>query len=186
MENKLVTYRNLKIGQRINGTQGNGCTSSFVGYVKAINPSYVTVEMWKKGGTEEKYSTDFLFMVEMTEEEFHAKYRKKAKEVMVNIQNKLHGDELGYHEMWNSWLFGSPYEIAKECIRNKIMVVGYSTDIVPKYGLLDADVADVGVCAEYEDGERFWCHYKMEYLNDMIERNRDLIDGGSAEAEKAE
>ena len=70
MEEKKVTYKYLKGGQEIKGTEGNGYNAGFTAYVKAINPAYVTVEMWKKGGTEEKLDASLLFLVEMSEEEF--------------------------------------------------------------------------------------------------------------------
>lgn len=94
-----------------------------------------------------------MFIVEMTEKEFEDKYRDRAKEVIVGIQNKLHGDELGYHEMWNAWLYGSPYEIASHCVKNSMKVIGHSTDITPKIAMFSGDTLDAGVCAEYENGE---------------------------------
>lgn len=175
MEEKLVTYKNLKIGQEIKGTENGGAFRMFSAYVKAINPAYVTVEIWGKGGEEEKIDASFMFRVEMTEEEFQRKYRSGAREVLLGIQNKLNRDELGYHEMWNAWLYGSPYEIASYCAKNKMKVVGYSSDITPKHSMFSGDILDVGVCAEYEDGERFWCHYRSEDIKKMVERHKNLI-----------
>ncbi len=60
------------------------------------------------------------------------KILEKAKEVLKGIQNKLHGDELRYHELWNTWLHGTPYEIASYCVKNNMKVTGHSTDITPK------------------------------------------------------
>lgn len=174
MENKLVTYKHLTVGQEIKGTEDGGCSSSFSAIVKSINPAYVTVEMWRKGGDEKKIDTSLMFRVEMSEKEFEDKYRDKAKEVIAGIQKKLHGDELGYHEMWNAWLYGTPYEIASYCVKNNMKVIGYSSDIISKltyYG----ETLDVGVCAEYEDGERLWCHYKSEDIKKMVEQYKDLI-----------
>ena len=176
MEEKLVTYKHLKIGQEIKGTEEGNCYRCFVAFVKSINPSYVAVEMWSKGGAEERIGSSCRFRVEMTEKEFNAKYHSAAKEVMQGIQNKLHGDEIGYHEMWNSWLYGTPYEIASQCVKNKMKIVGHSTDIIPKYAMFGADLLDVGVCAEYEDGERFWCHFRSENIEAMVERYKDLLE----------
>ena len=175
MELKRVTYKNLKLGQEINGTYKEGLYRGFRAFVKDINLAYVTVEMWEKGGKEEKISTDHLFRVEMSEKEFEQKYRNGAKEVLQGIQNKLHGDEIGYHEMWNSWLFGTPYEIAKYCVGNKMKIVGYSTDIVPKQTFQE-DIMDAGVCAEYEDGERIWCHFWSSRIKEMVNRYKDLLN----------
>ena len=169
MEKKYVTYKNLKIGQEISGTKDGNLTSMFHAFIKEINPNFVTVEKWRKGGDIEKISTHCLFAVDMTEKEFEDKYREEAKEVFKNIQNKLYKDQIGYHEMWNSWLYGTPYEIAKACKENDMKVVGYCDDIVAKENWISGDIQDIGVCAEYSDGERFWCHFSTKTLNDMIE-----------------
>lgn len=169
MENKYVTYKHLKIGQEIKGTKDGNLTSGFTAYVKDINPNFVTIEKWRKGGNTEKISTHCLFRVNMTEKEFNAKYKEKAKEVIANIQNKLYKDQIGYHEMWNSWLYGNPFEIASACIKHDISIVGHCTDIVHKVNMFSGEELDIGVCAEYSDGERFWCHFSTKTLNDMIE-----------------
>lgn len=174
MEEKAVTYKNLKVGQKIKGTEFAGGFHGFSAFVKAVNPAYVTVEMWRKGGNVEKIDASLMFRIEMTEEEFKEKYRDEAKEVIKGIQNKLHGDELGYHEMWNAWLYGTPYEIASYCVKNKMKVVGHSSDITPKHAMFSGEVLDVGVCAEYEDGERLWCHYRSEDIKKMLERYKNL------------
>lgn len=175
MENKLVTYKHLTVGQEIKGTEGGGCRRSFSAIVKSINSAFITVEMWRKGGEEEKISTSLMFQVAMSEKEFEDKYRSKAEEVIAGIQNKLHGDELGYHEMWNAWLYGTPYEIASYCEKNNMRVVGHSTDITPKIAMFSGDTLDVGVCAEYDDGERIWCHFRSEDIKKMLERYSELI-----------
>ena len=175
MEHKLVTYKQLKIGQEIKGTEISGCSRGFAAFVKTINPAFVTVEMWRKGGTEEKIDSSVMFSVEMTEEEFEEKYFEKAKEVLESIQNKLHQDEIGYHEMWNSWLYGTPYEMASYCIKEKINIVGYASDIIPKIAMFSGDTLDIGVCAEYEDGKRFWCHYRYSDIEKMLKRYERLL-----------
>ncbi len=176
MEEKEVTYKHLKIGQKICGTAGDGRCQAFTAWVKAINPAYVTVAKWEKDGPEEKINTSLLFRVEMSEEEFKTKYREKAKEVLKNIQNPIHGDELGYHEMWNAWLEFSPYEIAQTCIKEKLNIVGHSADIIAKHTMFGNDILDIGVCVENEDGERFWCHFKSEYIKKMVSRYKELLD----------
>lgn len=176
MENKLVTYKSLKAGQEIKGTEGGGWNRSFSAIVKSINPAYVTVEMWRRGGNEEKIDASLMFAVEMSEEDFKVKYHEKAKEVLRGIQNKLHGDELGYHTMWNSWLYGTPYEIAKECVANNMRVIGYSTDISPKHAMFSGDLLDAGVCVEYDNGERFWCHFRSQDIKKMLDQYGELVN----------
>ena len=58
MENKLVTYKHLTVGQEIKGTEDGCYRRSFSAIVKSINPAYVTVEMWRRGGD------DVIFHIE--------------------------------------------------------------------------------------------------------------------------
>lgn len=53
-EEKFVTWKNLKVGQEIRGTRDGNWDRSFRAIVKSINPAFVTVEMWRAGGKEEK------------------------------------------------------------------------------------------------------------------------------------
>lgn len=172
-ESKDVTYKNLQIGQEIRGHKLGGLSSSYRAIVKAINPCEITVSMW--GKYEEKIDSSSLFQVKLTDEEFKDKYRKKAKEALDSFKNKLHRDEIGYHEMWNAWLCGTPYEIAQYCVKDNIKVVGYCSDIIPKTAMFSGDTLDIGVCAEYEDGERFWCHYKYSDIERMFKVYKDLL-----------
>lgn len=167
LKNKLVTYKSLKIGQIILGIETSNSSRSFKAYVKAINPNFVTVALWRENGTEENINSSVMFKVEMSKEEFNNKYKDKAKEIIKNIQNKLLYDEIGYHEMWNSWLYGTPYEMAAYCEKEKIKIIGHSTDITPKTTMFSKDTLDIGVCAEYEDGKRFWCHYSSSNIEQL-------------------
>ena len=49
-------------------------------------------------------------------------------------------------------------------------IVGVCYEIEPKSGVVDITwLYDVGVVCEYKDGERFWCHYKSDYLQDIFD-----------------
>lgn len=174
-EEKTVTWRSLQLGQKITGYRLGNRSSMFDAYVKSVNPSYVTVARWKVDGEEERIDSNAMFCIEMTRKEMENKYFDSARNVLKNIQNKLHYDEIGYHEMWNAWLYLDPYELAQACRRNKITIVGHCTDIIPKTALFSGEILDVGVCAEYEDGERFWCHWKMQDIEDMFENYPELL-----------
>lgn len=176
-EQKTVTWRNLQLGQEIQGYKEGNRSSGFRAYVKDTNSAFVTVEMWRKGSGEEKrISSDAMFCVEMTYEEFKAKYFNKAKEVMKNIQTKLHYDEIGPHDMWNAWLSYDPYEMAQYCVQHNLTIVGHCTDIMPKISMFSGETLDVGVCVECEDGERFWCHWKMQDINELIADYPELLE----------
>lgn len=169
-ETKKVTWKHLKKGQKICGTVEGTCYSGFIAYVKETNPAYVTVEKWRKGGSEEKISSEAMFLVEMTDEEIRTKYQRKAEECIVNIQNSLHLDEIGYHEMYNAWLSSDPWELAQNCAQNKLTILGHCSDIIPKTAMFTGEKLDVGICVEDADGDRFWCHYRMRDIDILVER----------------
>ena len=86
---KEVTYKHLKVGQRIDGTTEPGRVGLFVAYVKSINPAYVTVTLWNTNGPEEQIESSVKFLIERTREEFEKKYFERARDVYANIQNRL-------------------------------------------------------------------------------------------------
>lgn len=169
-EYKELTYRQLKAGQEIKGVKYRNGHSSFSGFVKEVNPGYVTVEMWSVGGREERISSEEIFLVEMSDEEIRHKYNGKAKEAIEHIQKRLHRDEIGYHEMCNSWLSSNPWELAQECCQKKLTIQGHCKDIVPKTAMFSGDVLDVGICVEDDDGYRFWCHFRFSDIEVLVRR----------------
>ena len=102
MENKLVTYKQLEIGQEINGIEESGRSSLFKAFAKDTNPTFVTVNMGREDGKEIKINSSAI-----------------------------------------------------------VKIVGYSTDIIQKTSIFIDGVCDIGVCAEYKNGVRFWCHYRF-------------------------
>lgn len=165
---KYVTWRSLKKGQEIHGYKQGHCTCGFYAVVESTNAAFVTVLKW--GTDEEKIpAEETMFEVDMTEEEFKSQHAKGAAEVIKALQNRLAKYEIGYHEMWNAWISYDPYEMAAECQDHKIKVVGVCYDITAKNALFGIDfILDIGICAEYSNGERFWCHASRKYLDDML------------------
>lgn len=50
-------------------------------------------------------------------------------------------------------------------------MLGHCTEILPKRNLFNEDlVLDIGICAEYQDGDKFWCHGSMLDLKEMTQR----------------
>lgn len=164
-----VTYKHLAIGQEIKGVKTGTVRTGFTGYVFAINPSYVTVSMWKKDGRKEKYSTDSIFIIEMTEEEYREKWNKKAGEVVTALQNRMLLDEIGYHSMFNAWVSSNPWEMAEACSRQNYRLLGYCPDIPAKHSLA-GDLMDIGFCVETEEEDRIWCHARSSYLEALSRR----------------
>lgn len=170
-EYKKVTYKSLKIGDEIQGANGCGRYNSFRGYVKSINPSYVTIEMWRPGGDEKQFSTECFFLLPMDEEEFRQKYNEKAAECVENIQKVLYHDAIGPHSQWNSWLSSDPWELAQACVSKKLNIIGHCKDIVPKHSWA-GNILDVGVCVEDDDNDRFWCHFSNKSIEVLVRRYR--------------
>lgn len=79
-------------------------------------------------------------------------------------------DEIGEKEMWNARLSSDPWEMAQLCKEKKVTVLGHCKDIAPKQAMFSGDLLDIGVCAEDEDGYRFWCHFRSSDIDIMKKR----------------
>lgn len=167
---KLVTAKQLSVGQKIFGFKRGASHTMFVAYVREVTPSYVFVNVWSPDGVEDRIDSRCLFEVEMTEDEFKAKYHYKAKQIAQSLKNRLTKDRIGYHELMNGWLSHDIYELTAECIASDLYIVGVCYDIIPKTISSLSDPLDVGVCAETPYGERFWCHWRSSAINAMIKQ----------------
>lgn len=167
-DTKFVTAKNLKVGQEIKGwkMENRRCLGTHI--VKEVTPFQVCVA-WRLEDEGEWVDASAMFEIELTDKEFYAKYRKDAEEIQAALKNKLLRDEIGYHEMWNAWLSYDLYEMAQYCRKEKIKIVGYSEDIIPKHSWAGT-LLDISICAENEDGERFWCHTSRDIF-DYLERS---------------
>lgn len=165
-ETKYVTWRHLKPGDKIRGWKEGNSTRGARSTVVSVNPAYVTVSVFDRD--ERKINAEAaMFEVEMTDKEIRAKYAKAAADIMENIHKKLQIDECGYHEMWNAWIGVDPYEMAAYATKHKFKVVGHAVLPFAKTPMFGGDPLDIGICCEYEDGERFWCHARSSYLEVM-------------------
>ena len=173
MENKYVFAKELDIGQKVEGYKYDTKSSFFTGYIKEITPSYIAVAKWRPDGIIEKYPPDALFSIPYPRNEYKQKYKESASKIVDARQNNLQRYEIGYHEMANGWLSPDPYEMAEYCEKNGYMVIGICKDIIPK-PISDDYILDVGVCCEYEDGEKFWCHFNMDTIETMILKFKEV------------
>ena len=171
-DKKSLIWRQLTKGQTINGyVVRNGDKSSesmCVATIKDINASFVTLNVFDKW-EKQVDSENTTFFVELTDQEFREKYKDMAAEVVKNIQNKLEDYEIGYHEMWNSWLTFDAYTMAAYCVQEHLTILGHCTNIIPKTAW-PGDELDIGVCLEYQDGDKIWCHGRSSDLWDMVNR----------------
>ena len=75
----------------------------------------------------------------------------------------------GYHEMWNAWLYACDLaEMASTLDTYRVRIIGYATLTVPKQ-TFSGKPLDIGVVAEHEDGDRFWCHFSDEDRKRLLE-----------------
>lgn len=176
-EMKKVSHKELRKGQQIKGVakidgdmQGQSYFSGEVTKVEGFG-AYVSVF-----GREPKfYGSEYKFLVECTDSEIEAMYKDEAVDRLAGINTKLAEDEIGMHTMYNSWLYSTIYEMAKECKNNGMRIAGYCTDILPKKGMYDNQIYDVGVCIEYDDDfSREWCHYTREHLQELQDEYRKI------------
>lgn len=170
-DTKFVTAKNLKVGQEIKGWKIDNSTWMCTKIVKEVTPFKVRVA-WRTEDEGEWIDASAMFEIELTDKEFYEKYQKGAEEIYVALQNKLLYEEIGYHEMWNSWLSYDLYTMAQYCRKEKMKIVGYSEDIIPKHSWT-GELLDIGVCCEYENGERFWCHCSRDIF-DYLERSKAI------------
>lgn len=170
-EKKYVTYKQLKKGQEIQGWENGNSSTLTSAIVKEINPAFVSVMKWGRF-PEQIPAEDTKFIVYMNEEEFKNKYQQGAKDIIKALENMLCDYEIGSHEMWNSWVYYDPFQMAKACKKNKIRIIGLCENVYQRY----ENEKDVGICAEDEDGTKFWCHASEDYITRMIKVYKYLID----------
>lgn len=74
-----------------------------------------------------------------------------------------------YHEMWNAWITDDFYELNADLLNEDFFLVG----IAPApYGCSIKD--PVAFVAEYENGERFWCHGGRSWVDNMREQMKEI------------
>ena len=164
-ETKYISFSELKIGMEIQGYK-KGCSQSFCCQeVKSIKNNSVTLS-W---GTTLENASDYMFSVELTDEELQEKYKDTIQEIKEALNHDL-GQVDGYHEMWNSWLFAHNLaEMASNLKEHKLRIIGYATLTTPKLTMFGTTL-DIGVVAEYEDGERIWCHTSNEQRKRLLNK----------------
>ena len=171
---KKISWRRLRIGQEISGVEyirdGMRCTSSFTGYIRSKNMHEVTVAMWRPDNeSTTSYPSDTAkFEIPMTDAEFRRNHNAKARIAVAALKNKLSDYEIGCHEMANGWIETSPWELAANLKQYRYSLIGVCYDIPPKHAMFSDDILDVGICAEDEDHDRFWCHFRSQDVNRII------------------
>ena len=87
----------------------------FKGYVKKLNAAYVILELWNPGGPEERFSIGRNTVRNRNDRgEDQRKIQPNGRNSCEAIQNH-ESAEIGYHEIFNSWLSSDPWEMAQAC-----------------------------------------------------------------------
>lgn len=163
-ETKYISLSELKVGMEIQGYKKGNTTSFCRQEVKSIKSNSVTLS-W---GTTLENASDYMFAIELTKEELQEKYKNDIEEIRGALKHDL-GQVDGYHEMWNSWICtGDLAEMASYLNEHKMRIIGYATLTSPKTTMFGTRL-DIGVVAEYENGERIWCHTSSEHIKSLLE-----------------
>lgn len=178
---KYVSGRELVPGQTVTEVMDGNSRHLFEATVRRTDEAEVVLDVF---GKEQAYPCSAKFEVEMSDDEFRARHKKQAKKVMKALCNRMAVYEIGSHEMWNAWLSNDPYEMAAYCESEKMEILGFCSDIIPKTAMFSGDVLDIGICAETEQGEKFWCHYRSDDIKTMFQRFSDIAPKNNPWVEK--
>ena len=120
-------------------------------------------------GREETISTENCFVgVPLTRAELENKYSNEISKLKIKLANKMSNtDDIGQHEMWNSWISGDLVEMAQACVKNNLNIIGYFQLSEPK-PLVDKVFLDIGIVAEDNNNNRFWCHASKSWFEEII------------------
>ena len=168
-EYKEVSWRSLKPGDIIKEYR-YGNTHAFGKWeVVELNVARIGLRsLYGENNPVNYYSTDdFTYMIPYTDEEMRERYHQGASEVIEKLRNSVPYDVIGYHEMYNAWVGCDAYEFAQSIKNERIDIIGVCYEVPTKDTAFD--MFDVGIVAEDETGERFWCHYKNDWLKDLFE-----------------
>lgn len=106
----------------------------------------------------ETFNSDIMVDIELTEFERNTKYFEEAKNVVEAMSHELYDEGDAFHEMWNGWIDCNPYDMAANAKEEQITIIGWFKLRRPKGDL------DIGIVAEYPDGDRFWDHASSEWF----------------------
>ena len=167
-ETKYIPFSELKVGMEIQGYKNGRSVSLCTKEITSIKNNKVSFN-W---GDALENASDYVFSIKLTEEELEEKYKDAIQEIKEALSHDL-GQVDGYHEMWNSWLCaGDLAEMASYLNEHKMRIIGYATLTSPKTTMFGTRL-DIGVVAEYEDGERIWCHTSSDHIKSLLEEVED-------------
>lgn len=166
-DTKRIPAKALKKGDIFQRWHSNGTSHFAKAEVVEVCGAMIKLKVFDT--REETHSTeDFYAEVELTTDEFRAKYHEDARKVVEQLKNQISDIEelTGYHEMWNSWIKIDPWEFGKACRENNLEIIGwFYLDSIKDMGFMEMDI---GIAAT--DGtDKFWCHSCKSWIDDLME-----------------
>lgn len=168
-DTKLVPIKKMKVGDTFTNLRTPGMSTTARFEIVEINGAFAKLKVYNRLET---YSTEGLFAeVPLSEEEFKEKYKEGAAVVIEQLKNEMSArDNVGCHEMWNSWICTDPYKFAAVCEKNQIDIIGWFPLSRDAREFVGGMCLDIGIVAQYKDEDtRFWCHARKKWIDDMIE-----------------
>lgn len=162
---KKVPIKELKIGDIFDDLYTD--SSMRMAKFEVIEKCEGFVKLKVFNETIETHSTENCYAgIELSTEEKLKKFANDIAELKKNIQNEIPfiSTEIGYHEMWNSWIDTDFCDMAMKCISNNIKIIGHChlDNPLKSYGI----TLDIGIIAEDDIGNRFWCHASSKWFDD--------------------
>lgn len=166
-EKKRLTADEMQIDQKfLCYIIKNRCCMPWMCYVKEIKDDCVVIyDKTRPNLGSEEIPKTAIFEVELSEEEYNEKYYDAAKEIYKILSGGEYLGDRGYHEMWNAWIGCSCQEMYNNLREEKLTLIGWFWLSKVKHGFFSD--CDIGIIAEDENGDRFWCHWDKDSIDTM-------------------
>lgn len=167
-DEKRIPIKSMKVGDTFRHlVRPNGMTMANF-EVLEISGAFCKLKVYDRVET---YSTEDLYAeVPLSDEEFKAKYKTQAADLIERLKHEITDlHEIGHHEMWNSWIQTDAYEFAAACKEHKIRIIGWFELGDDAREFVSGMILDIGIVAEYEDEDgRFWCHARKDWIDGIM------------------
>ena len=165
-DTKLVPIKKMKVGDKFHNLRHPGGSQMASFEIVEISGAFCKLKVYDKIET---LSTEELYAeVPLSDEEFKAKYKEKAAELIERLKHEITDlHEIGMHEMWNSWIDTDIYDFAANCVKHNIEVLGWFDLKDDAREFVQGMMLDIGIVAKDEDST-FWCHARKEWIDHMM------------------
>lgn len=115
--------------------------------------------------------------MEETEQWYKDHYIMDAREQLnlYGLFTDLYDTGDAYHEMWNAWISDDWYEMSNQLQDLTFILAGIAPCPWGKDDLF-GEGKTVAFVAEDDNGERFWCHGSIDWVDDIREQMKDIYE----------